>query len=142
MNNLLDKIVEQISSQHHKILDDWCKAYLAKEYELNQHIHPGCYTIIEQVLAYPQIGNKYFIRKNTKDEFLLKNLELAPWIDVNNSIPDKGNNVWVYTECDQILFAYVIDNEDFLWFSDEIDDYVNVLAWKPVCRPSKPCTKL
>jgi hypothetical protein len=41
-------IVHEISTKHHKIIDDWCKAYLAELYQTQGCIHPGNFILHEQ----------------------------------------------------------------------------------------------
>jgi hypothetical protein len=48
-DEIVQKVVKEISENHHKIIDDWCKAYLAQLYEEGKGIKPGCFTLIEQV---------------------------------------------------------------------------------------------
>ena len=47
-DDLLKKVVEEISKNHHQIIDDWCKAYLAQLYQENGSIRPGDFTLVEQ----------------------------------------------------------------------------------------------
>ena len=49
MDELLQKAVEEIAKNHRKIIDDWCKAYLAQLYEENGSIKPGDFILVEQV---------------------------------------------------------------------------------------------
>lgn len=35
-----------MSENHHKIIDDWCKAYLAQLYEEGVDIKPGCFSLM------------------------------------------------------------------------------------------------
>ena len=50
MNDLIYKIVKEISENHHKIIDDWCKAYMAELYERGFEIKPGNFILNEQEL--------------------------------------------------------------------------------------------
>lgn len=69
----IECVIENIQKNYHKIMDDWCKAYLAKEYELGNGIHPGSFTIIQQPINDPKnFGYKYFIRPNTEEEIRIK----------------------------------------------------------------------
>jgi hypothetical protein len=61
-DELLDKIVEEISSNHRKIIDDWCKAYLAQLYEEGIDIKPGCFILNEQVPTF-NTGKNCMVRK-------------------------------------------------------------------------------
>ncbi len=49
MKDLFEKAIQNIAQNHRKIIDDWCKAYLAQLYEEGVQIKPGCFTLNEQV---------------------------------------------------------------------------------------------
>lgn len=61
-DEILQKIVSDISLNHSKIIDDWCKAYLAQIYEEGHEIKPGSFTLNEQVPTY-HIGKNCMVRK-------------------------------------------------------------------------------
>ena len=68
MDKLLEEAIQEISKNHRKIIDDWCKAYLAQLYEEGVDIKPGCFTLYEQV---PMIHDgvyckKYWFKKNSE----------------------------------------------------------------------------
>ncbi len=48
----LEKVFEEIRYNHRKIIDDWCKAYMAELYEAGVRLKPGCFTLNEQVPTY------------------------------------------------------------------------------------------
>lgn len=86
------KVIEDISNQHRKILDDWCKAYLAKEYEIGNDIHPGCFTIEQREVMTPgQFGYEYMISPNDQ------NLGVrVKWVRCENSLPCEDEIVLCY----------------------------------------------
>lgn len=43
-----EKAVREISQNHHKIIDDWCKAYLAHLYKEGVDIKPNCFTLFHK----------------------------------------------------------------------------------------------
>ena len=47
-DSLLDEAVKQIAENHRKIIDDWCKAYMAQLYEEGHDLKPGSFTLCEQ----------------------------------------------------------------------------------------------
>lgn len=47
-DELLQKVVQEIAKNHRKIIDDWCKAYLAQLYQENGSIKPGDFILCEQ----------------------------------------------------------------------------------------------
>jgi hypothetical protein len=49
IDHLLKRAVDEISQHHRKIIDDWCKAYMAQLYQENQSIKPGDFVLMEQV---------------------------------------------------------------------------------------------
>jgi len=48
-DKLLHKAVQEIAENHRKIIDDWCKAYMAQLYQENGDIKPGDFILVEQV---------------------------------------------------------------------------------------------
>jgi hypothetical protein len=59
-----DKIVKEIMDQRHKIIDDWCKAYLAQLYEEGVDMKPGDFILVEQdVTEGPFYCKKYWFEK-------------------------------------------------------------------------------
>lgn len=66
MDELLEKAVQEIARNHRKIIDDWCKAYLAQLYEEGIDIKPGCFTLNEQNLDNTygsKVGKRYWFEK-------------------------------------------------------------------------------
>jgi hypothetical protein len=51
-DELLEKVVQEIASNHRKIIDDWCKAYLAQLYQEKGSIKPADFILCEQVPTY------------------------------------------------------------------------------------------
>lgn len=47
-----EKVVEEIRQDSHKVIDDWCKAYMAQLYQEGHDIKPGCFTLCMQVPTY------------------------------------------------------------------------------------------
>jgi hypothetical protein len=63
-NETIQKIVEEISNNHHKIIDDWCKAYMAQIYCEGHGIKPGNYCLHEQdVYENGKFGKRYWFTK-------------------------------------------------------------------------------
>ena len=46
--DLIQKATQEICQNHRKIIDDWCKAYLAQMHEEGHDIKPGCFILCEQ----------------------------------------------------------------------------------------------
>lgn len=69
-DEILNKVVEDISYNHHKIIDDWCKAYLAQLYQENGSIKPGDFTLVQQSYDFKsgKIGYKYWFEKSIKEK--------------------------------------------------------------------------
>lgn len=69
-DKLLQEAVENISKNHRKIIDDWCKAYMAQLYEENGSIKPGDFILVEQVPTIHDykdcLVKKYWFEPNTK----------------------------------------------------------------------------
>jgi hypothetical protein len=49
-DDVIQKVVKEISEAHGKIIDDWCKAYLAQLYEEGKSFEPGSFILCEQEL--------------------------------------------------------------------------------------------
>jgi hypothetical protein len=47
-DELLQKAVNEIAANHRKIIDDWCKAYMAQLYEEGIELKPECFILYEQ----------------------------------------------------------------------------------------------
>ena len=62
MDERLQKVVQESTHNHSKIIDDWCKAYLAQLYEEGVQLKPGCFTLNEQVPTY-HIGENCMVKK-------------------------------------------------------------------------------
>ena len=56
------KAVNEIKSNHDKIIDDWCKAYMAQRYKEGKSIDIGSFTLCQQNLSLAQneVGFKYW----------------------------------------------------------------------------------
>lgn len=48
IETFIEKKIKEISSNHKKILDDWCKAYLAHLYKEGMEIKPNCFTLFHK----------------------------------------------------------------------------------------------
>jgi hypothetical protein len=64
MNDLQQKMNEAVANiqrNHHQIIDDWCKAYMAELYEKGVKLNPGCFILNQQqVNEEGKIGWKYW----------------------------------------------------------------------------------
>lgn len=66
MNELFEKAIRDISDNHRKIIDDWCKAYMAQLYEEGIKLEPGCFILCEQDGFYEHNGKmvkKYWFER-------------------------------------------------------------------------------
>ncbi len=52
-----EKAIQEINYNHLKIIDDWCKAYMAELYESGVQLKPGCFTLYEQMPAFHEGQN-------------------------------------------------------------------------------------
>ena len=68
-DELLAKAVNEIAANHRKIIDDWCKAYLAQLYEENGSIKPGDFILVESRPAWYSNGMaiKYWFEKRSDE---------------------------------------------------------------------------
>lgn len=75
LDEKLQEAIDNICTNHHKILDDWCKAYLSEIYELGLELKPGCFVLNQmQVNEEGKIGWKYWftLKENNMNEAALK----------------------------------------------------------------------
>lgn len=71
LDEKFQEAIRNICANHHKIIDDWCKAYLAELYGLGIDIRPGCFTLNQmQVNEEGKAGWKYWftIKGKTMEE--------------------------------------------------------------------------
>jgi hypothetical protein len=60
-NDTILKVVKNISENHHKIIDDWCKAYMAQIYQEKGSIKPGDFILNQQAVNEEgKFGFKYW----------------------------------------------------------------------------------
>lgn len=95
----LHKCLDQISNEHRKILDEWCKAFLAKEYEIGNDIHPGCFTIEQRQVNEPNgFGWDYMLVPNDQNlgvRVKWKNIKEESPKDFKDYLVSDGKNIWV-----------------------------------------------
>lgn len=97
MDKVFEEVVNNIATNHRKIIDDWCKSYLAQLHEEGVDIKPGCFTLCEQV---PTMHNNNFVKKYWFEpgvpEFPERGL-MDKWINIKERLPDlKNYRVLVY----------------------------------------------
>lgn len=61
-DQLLRNAIAEIAKHHRKIIDDWCKAYMAQIYEENGSIKPGDFVLCEQVPTFHEASGQ-FVKK-------------------------------------------------------------------------------
>lgn len=88
---------QEIAANHRKIIDDWCKAYLAQLYEEGVDIKPGSFTLIEQIPSYDldskRMVRKYWFEKNKEEKNQLI------WIDAKITPPRKDIQIAIIADC-------------------------------------------
>ena len=77
MDDKLEKAMKEIQQNHYKIIDDWCKAYMAQRCKEGKSINPGDFTLVQQnlSLASGEIGYKYWF-EDVKPQFDKQELPL------------------------------------------------------------------
>ncbi len=71
-DDIIQKVVADISKNHNKIIDDWCKAYLSQLYQEKGSIKPGDFMLVEQVPTMRHDG--LFVKK-----YWFEKIEGKPW---------------------------------------------------------------
>lgn len=92
----LDKAVDNIRANHNKIIDDWCKAYLAQRYREGKNIDVGSFTLCQQNLSWAQneVGFKYWF-EDGKPNYNGSDA----WIKCSDRLPEKNKeNVLCFEE--------------------------------------------
>lgn len=99
MQEKFEEAIQNISKNHRKIIDDWCKAYLAEIYQYGLDIKPGCFTLIEQqdfVSENGKLVKKYWFElkdeKETANERIAKQL-IDELLKVKEYVLDQINDV-------------------------------------------------
>jgi|GEM_PF-1410987 len=100
------KALREISNENRKILDDWCKAYVAKEYQLGNDIHPGSFTIEQrQVNDSNQVGWDYKLVPNDQNFGVRVN-----WESIETA-PRDGTEILLYDQIEgEVYLGKWIDN--------------------------------
>lgn len=128
----MKEAIENISYNHRKIIDDWCKAYLAQLYEERVEIKPGSFTLNEQHLdnvGGSVLGKKYWFEKGKP--------YYSGWISVNEKLPESDDKILV-TNGKEVYQGY-----EYNVFPDErpyafwVDDYlfIDITHWMPMPTP-------
>ncbi len=84
MDEILEKVVIEISQNHDKIIDDWCKAYLAQLYEEGVDIKPGCFTLNEQV---PTIQKAELVKRYWFEPGIPDYPKISCWTKLEDQLP-------------------------------------------------------
>lgn len=61
--DFIEEAVQIIMRDHHKIIDDWAKAYLAQLHGEGVIIRPGCYILYEQEVTGERFSRKYWFER-------------------------------------------------------------------------------
>lgn len=131
----MEKAVDNIRSNHNKIIDDWCKAYLAQRYKEGKSIDVGSFTLCQQNLSWAQneVGFKYWFedgKPNYKD--------CDGWIKCSDREPPKETLLLGYGESNKIFIFYwaMGDWHEFHVYG-EIAYEVKPLYWMPLPEAPK-----
>jgi hypothetical protein len=65
----MQEAIQNISMNHRKIIDDFCKAYMAQRYEEGKSIKPGSFVLNEQDLPIEEkrFGKRYWFTEGIPD---------------------------------------------------------------------------
>ena len=92
-----DKVVKEISENHLKILDDWCKAYCAELYEEGlTELKPGMFVLCERehCMENGKFVKNYYTRKKTEQELMVEQVSI--WKNLDEEKPEIGQHVLIY----------------------------------------------
>lgn len=136
----IDKAVLNIKSNHNKIIDDWCKAYLAQRYKEGKSIDVGSFTLCQQNLSWAQneVGFKYWFedgKPNYNDS--------DGWIKCSEELPTSKTPVY-FTYCDdgEVHTEIWYDYYEKDWMKEgPMSSYGSyrgkVTHWMPLPKPPK-----
>lgn len=62
-DEIINEVLDDIIKNHNKIIDDWCKAYLAQLYQENGTIKPGDFVLCQQEPIYFPLQSHNLVRK-------------------------------------------------------------------------------
>jgi hypothetical protein len=101
MDDKIQEAIDNIIQNHHKIIDDWCKAYMAQIYKEKGSIKPGDFILCEQVRSFNKMNNclvkKYWFELHDK------------WIECTDQLPEKGKHVLLHDKTEGICVGYRSD---------------------------------
>lgn len=99
-DEILNKVVQDIADNHNKIINDWCKAYMAQLYEEGVQIKPGNFTLNEQVPTFHKgkdcLVKKYWFEPGIPqfdDEKKAESFTSANWISVKDRLPENKQEI-------------------------------------------------
>lgn len=142
-DDILSSVVRDISDNHHKIIDDWCKAYLAQLHQEGIQIKPGNFTLNEQVPTV-HIGKDCFVKKywfepgtpQFDDTKKVESFTSANWISLCNRIPEDWEDV-LATDGKIVKEAHCFTDIDdiTLWYISGDNPFDGVIAWMELPKP-------
>lgn len=136
MRDIIEEVTQKIATQHRKIIDDWCAAYLAKEYELGNDIHPGSFVIEQSPLQFDQheFGYKY---KIVKEELVTRKVD--EWHRLSVKKPALYESVLIWSKGMSVTGAYLTETGKWAVIDwDEYEQYLHlddVEYWKKAPNP-------
>lgn len=135
--NIIEKVVKEISENHHKIIDDWCKAYMAQLYQEGYEVKPGCFTLYEQEPTMQDgiFAKRYWFKYGTPDY-----PEYTNWVKCSDLMPEQEERVLAW-DGEKIEIAYrdkilMFESNRIVWTCAEYIELPDVTHWMPL--PSKP----
>lgn len=91
----IQNAVNEIRTQHDKIIDDWCKAYMAQRHQEGKSIDVGSFTLCQQNLSWEQnkCGFRYWF-EDGKPNYP----RYDGWISVKDRLPEPYDFVLVFAD--------------------------------------------
>lgn len=131
MDDALDKIVQEISQNHHKIIDYWCKAYLAQLYQEGHDIKPGNFTLNEQVPTY-HLGKDCMVKKYWFEPGIPKFDD--GWINCSEKLPEEGQEL-LMTYNDFVMEGKFVNGKFYHPYDDDRQE--GITHWMPLPEAPK-----
>jgi hypothetical protein len=126
-DELFANVIADIAANHRKIIDDWCKAYLAQLYEDSINIKPGCFTLNEQV---PTLQNNNFVKKYWFEPGTPDYPKPKEWIKISDHLPELDKRVLTWNgNRVEIMFRAEILDGSIHWVCEEYIEWNNITHW-------------
>lgn len=131
----IQKAVNEISSNHLKIIDDWCKAYMAQRYKEGKSIEPGSFTLCEQVPTF-HVGENCMVKKYWLEDGKPRYPSYDGWIEIEDRIPPESEEI-LMTYNNLVMSGWFKEGKFYYITQDtcQIEEQEGITHWMPLPLP-------